>query len=78
MAGVLCSLFIFGVDLFHSHPDCANAIGRLVGTLMSGWLFQFFGLYTCLWASGSFLVVCAVISVFLPPVKQVNAVPLPA
>ncbi|KAJ3050360.1 hypothetical protein HK097_008682 [Rhizophlyctis rosea] len=59
---------------------CANAIGRLVGTLMSGWLFQYYGLWTCLWTSGIFLVLCAIISVFLPPVpmKEASAVPLPA
>ncbi|KAI8824773.1 major facilitator superfamily domain-containing protein [Fimicolochytrium jonesii] len=46
---------------------CANAMGRLVGTLLSGWLFQYQGgIWVCLWTSCGFLIVCAVVSVFLP------------
>jgi predicted MFS family arabinose efflux permease len=29
----------------------SNALGRLVGTLLSGWVFQAYGLQACLWVS---------------------------
>ena len=44
----------------------ANAMGRLVGTLLSGLVFQFGGLVACLWVSAAFVVVAAVISLRLP------------
>ncbi|KAJ3150724.1 hypothetical protein HDU86_006341 [Geranomyces michiganensis] len=53
---------------------CANAIGRLAGTVLSGWLYQYYGIYVCLWASCGFLVITVVINVYLPPVRVEDAV----
>ncbi len=44
----------------------ANAGGRLVGTLLSGVLYQAAGLVGCLWASFAFAVVTAALSLLLP------------
>ncbi len=44
----------------------ANAGGRLVGTLLSGVLFQFGGVAGCLWASAAFAAATGVISLLLP------------
>ena len=46
----------------------ANAGGRLVGTVLSGWVYQMHGLEGCLWWSSAFLLVTAVLSFNLPPV----------
>ncbi|MES2822558.1 MAG: organoarsenical effux MFS transporter ArsJ [Pseudomonadota bacterium] len=44
----------------------ANAMGRLVGTLLSGWIYQSLGLVACLWTSALFIVVAALITTSLP------------
>jgi MFS family permease len=44
----------------------ANAGGRLVGTILSGLLYQWHGLTACLWASAAFLLVAGVLSLMLP------------
>ncbi|BBB25845.1 organoarsenical effux MFS transporter ArsJ [Amphritea japonica] len=44
----------------------ANAMGRLIGTVLSGYLFQVSGLTACLWVSALFLAIAAVISLLLP------------
>jgi len=44
----------------------ANAAGRLLGTVLSGWVFQIWGLAACLWISGIFLLITAAISLGLP------------
>ncbi|WP_296062846.1 organoarsenical effux MFS transporter ArsJ [uncultured Amphritea sp.] len=44
----------------------ANAMGRLIGTVLSGYLFQIAGLTACLWVSAVFLATAAAISLFLP------------
>jgi predicted MFS family arabinose efflux permease len=44
----------------------ANAMGRLVGTLLSGLVFQFGGLVACLWVSAAFVLIAGVISLSLP------------
>lgn len=44
----------------------ANAGGRLIGTLLSGLLYQLYGLTGCLWASCAFLLVAGVLSLGLP------------
>ncbi len=51
----------------------ANAAGRLVGTLLSGLVFQFAGLVGCLWVSAGFVFVAGGISLLLPRGKQVSA-----
>ena len=44
----------------------ANAMGRLIGTIFSGWLYQTNGLLACLWVSAFFIIVVTVLSLFLP------------
>ncbi|GAA3972830.1 organoarsenical effux MFS transporter ArsJ [Allohahella marinimesophila] len=44
----------------------SNAGGRLFGTLLSGWIYQAYGLEVCLWVSTAFVTLAAVISVALP------------
>jgi len=44
----------------------ANALGRLVGTILSGWLYQVSGLIACLLVSAAFIVVTSLISMALP------------
>jgi len=44
----------------------ANAGGRLAGTLLSGLVYQFWGLTGCLWFSCAFLVAAGLISFRLP------------
>lgn len=48
----------------------ANAMGRLLGTVLSGWLFQQYGLVTCLLASGCFIFIATLISCSLPNTPQ--------
>ncbi len=40
----------------------ANAMGRLIGTVLSGLAFQLYGLEICLLISGSFILVAAILS----------------
>jgi hypothetical protein len=44
----------------------ANAGGRLVGTVLSGLLYQWQGLEACLWASVAFVLAAGLLSRFLP------------
>ncbi len=44
----------------------ANAAGRLVGTLLSGIMFQFTGVMGCLWASAAFALAAGIVSRLLP------------
>jgi len=44
----------------------ANAGGRLTGTVLSGWLYQYHGLAGCLWVSTVFLLAAALLSMKLP------------
>ncbi len=44
----------------------ANAMGRLIGTLLSGWLFQAWGIEACLWISALFLLITTGLSIGLP------------
>lgn len=55
-----------GVSLDVGFYYMANAMGRLIGTLLSGWVFQQWGLEACLWVSTTFIVAAAVISTKLP------------
>jgi MFS family permease len=52
----------------------ANAGGRLVGTVLSGALYLYFGLVGCLWASVVFVLAAGLLSLLLPrnigPVTQ--------
>jgi len=52
----------------------ANAMGRLVGTLLSGVVFQLAGLTGCLWVSTGFLLIAGGLSLLLPRGKlQIDA-----
>ena len=51
----------------------ANAAGRLLGTLLSGIVFQLAGLVGCLWVSAAFILIAGLISLSLP--RQRLAVP---
>lgn len=44
----------------------ANAFGRLIGTLLSGLLYQWQGLEACLWASVAFVLAAGMLSRLLP------------
>ena len=55
-----------GVSLDVGFYYMANALGRLAGTVLSGWVFQAAGLVACLWVSAAFVVAAAMISVGLP------------
>lgn len=47
----------------------ANAGGRLVGTVLSGWAYQSQGLEGCLWWSAGFVLAAALLSFKLPEVR---------
>lgn len=48
----------------------SNALGRLFGTLLSGFLYYYCGLWACLWASVVMLFICTGLSTRLKDVKQ--------
>ena len=48
----------------------ANATGRLIGTVLSGWAYQNWGIEGCLWWSAGFVLVTTLISARLPVQKQ--------
>jgi len=54
-----------GVSLDVGFYYMANAVGRLLGTVLSGWIFQVYGLVACLWASAALLIIACVITAFL-------------
>ncbi len=56
-----------GVSLDVGFYYMSNAMGRLIGTLLSGWIFQTYGLGACLWFSTLFVMLAAGISLALPP-----------
>jgi predicted MFS family arabinose efflux permease len=55
-----------GVSLDVGFYYMANAAGRLVGTVLSGWLYQTQGLEACLWTSAAMLAVAAATALRLP------------
>lgn len=44
----------------------ANAMGRLLGTLLSGWIYQQWGMAACLWSSALLIALASLISIRLP------------
>lgn len=62
-----------GVSLDVGFYYMANAMGRLIGTILSGLVFQIGGLLACLWVSFAFLAITTVISLRLPKVPQTSA-----
>jgi len=55
-----------GVSLDVGFYYMANAMGRLIGTILSGLVYQYAGLEACLLISSLFLLVTAFISIALP------------
>ncbi|MBV0932773.1 organoarsenical effux MFS transporter ArsJ [Marinobacterium weihaiense] len=60
-----------GVSLDVGFYYMANALGRLIGTLLSGWVFQLSGqgssgLQACLWISAGMLALTVLVSLGLP------------
>jgi predicted MFS family arabinose efflux permease len=55
-----------GVSLDVGFYYMANAMGRLLGTLLSGAVYQAFGLAACLWVSAGFVLLAAGVSLALP------------
>ena len=49
----------------------ANAGGRLLGTLLSGVIFEFYGFTGCLLASGALVLAAAVLSISLPHGREI-------
>jgi len=59
-----------GVSLDVGFYYMANAGGRLVGTMLSGWIFQAYGLSLCLWLSALFLFASAAIAIMIKHPKS--------
>ncbi len=55
-----------GVSLDVGFYYMANAMGRLIGTLLSGWVYMTWGLEACLWISAALVAVAVLISMGLP------------
>ncbi len=55
-----------GVSLDVGFYYMANAMGRLLGTVLSGWVFQRHGIAMCLAVSAGMVAAATAISVFLP------------
>ena len=55
-----------GVSLDVGFYYMANAMGRLLGTVLSGWIFPEYGLPACLIASSMMLLLAGIISLKLP------------
>ncbi len=55
-----------GVSLDVGFYYMANAMGRLIGTLLSGWLYLAGGLTATLWVSSALLAATVLISLALP------------
>uniref|UniRef100_Q31EG7 Major facilitator superfamily (MFS) transporter n=1 Tax=Hydrogenovibrio crunogenus (strain DSM 25203 / XCL-2) TaxID=317025 RepID=Q31EG7_HYDCU len=49
----------------------ANAAGRLIGTILSGWLYQVAGLEATLWVSSAFVILAALLVLKAKPVQTV-------
>lgn len=55
-----------GVSLDVGFYYMSNAAGRLIGTVLSGWVYQAYGLGACLWVSSVMLALAVVFAVPLP------------
>ena len=56
-----------GVSLDVGFYYMSNAAGRLLGTLLSGWVYQTYGLVACLWLSAALVATASLLSMLLPP-----------
>jgi hypothetical protein len=59
-----------GVSLDVGFYYMANAMGRLIGTVLSGWVYQEYGLEACLWISSSFVAIASLLSLKLPEFNE--------
>jgi len=64
-----------GVSLDIGFYYMSNALGRLLGTVLSGWVYQAYGLPACLWVSSALVLLAALISVALPQRDQLTQRP---
>ncbi len=64
-----------GVSLDVGFYYMANALGRLLGTVLSGAVFQAGGLVPCLWIAAMFVALAALISLALPKHGPAAALP---
>ncbi|MFX3658046.1 MAG: organoarsenical effux MFS transporter ArsJ [bacterium] len=55
-----------GVSLDVGFYYMSNAAGRLLGTVLSGWIYQAYGLTACLWVSTALLALATLVSIGLP------------
>ncbi|WP_166266890.1 organoarsenical effux MFS transporter ArsJ [Marinobacter caseinilyticus] len=55
-----------GVSLDVGFYYMSNAAGRLLGTLLSGWVYQVYGLSACLWISAVLVTLAAALAMGLP------------
>ncbi len=53
-------------NLAGAESALTNAMGRLIGTLLSGWVYQTAGMELCLWISALFIGITAILSKALP------------
>ncbi len=64
-----------GVSLDVGFYYMSNAAGRLLGTLLSGWIYQAYGLEACLWLSSAFLLIATVSVGRLKLIEQLSLRP---
>jgi predicted MFS family arabinose efflux permease len=62
-----------GVSMDVGFYYMANAMGRLIGTVLSGLVFQFYGLVACLMIATAFIILAALLSLALPDNNQALA-----
>ncbi|MBW0147925.1 organoarsenical effux MFS transporter ArsJ [Marinobacter arenosus] len=62
-----------GVSLDVGFYYMSNAAGRLLGTLLSGWVYQVYGLEACLWISSGLVALAAVLATGLPERRPASA-----
>ncbi len=54
----------------------ANALGRLTGTVLSGAVYQVWGLVGCLWFAVAFVLGAGLVSILLPRQSQHATIPV--
>ncbi|MCH8498853.1 MAG: organoarsenical effux MFS transporter ArsJ [Marinobacter sp.] len=59
-----------GVSLDVGFYYMSNAAGRLLGTVLSGWVYQVWGLEACLWISALLVALAAALAMALPNEPQ--------
>ncbi len=60
-----------GVSLDVGFYYMSNAAGRLLGTILSGWVYQAYGIEACLLISGGLVTTAALLSLMLPEKRPV-------